>query len=110
MKEFRAYASNFELFPKEGEIFQCLSPLLGEINKVNFVLRVDNPSSNQGQMVSDFDDELEKVLLAHGATHFNLQLPLEIPQKLDFAFKYRGRTVAVESEKTNMEKSTYKNL
>lgn len=104
MKEFRVYAFNFDLFPKEGEAFRYLFPLLSGLNKVDFTMYVNNPSANQGQMVSNFDDELEKVLLARGATHFNLQLPQKIPQKLDFAFKYRGRTVAVESEKTNIEK------
>jgi hypothetical protein len=104
MIEFRAYASNFELFPKEGEAFRQLLPLLGRLKKVDFILRVNNPSANQGQMVSDFDDELEKILLARGATHFDLHLPPEIPQKFDFAFEYSGRTVAVEIEKTNLEK------
>ena len=104
MIEFRAYASNFELFPKEGEAFQWLSPLLGGLKNVDFVLRVDNPSSNQGQMVSNLDDKLEKVLLTRGVTHFDLQLPKEIPQEFDFAFEYSGRTVAVEIEKTNREK------
>lgn len=104
MIEFRAYASNFELFPKEGEVFRCLSPLLGGLKKVDFILRVDNPSANQGQMVSSLDDELKKVLLTNGATYSDFQLPKEIPQKFDFAFEYGGRTVAVESEKTNIEK------
>jgi len=104
MKEFRAYASNFEIFPKEGEAFQCLSPLLGKLKKVDFVLRVKDPSANQGQMVSSLDDELKKVLLTRGATCSDFQLPKEIPQKFDFAFEYGRKIVAVESEKTNLEK------
>lgn len=104
MIEFRAYASNFELFPKEGEAFQCLSPLLGSLKKVDFILRIDNPSVNQGQMVSNLDDELKKVLLTRGAAYSDFQLPKEIPQEFDFAFEYGGRTVAVEIEKSNREK------
>ena len=104
MIEFRAYASNFEIFPKDGEAFQCLSPLLGGLKKVEFVLRVKDPSANQGQMVYSLDDELKKVLLTHGATYSDFQLPKEIPQKFDFAFEYNGRTVAVEIEKSNREK------
>ena len=104
MKEFRAYAANFEIFPGNTDAFRHLSPLLRQLNRVDFVFSVKNPSSNQGQMVSDFDDKLKEALLARGATHFNFQLPPEIPQKLDFAFKYSDRIVAVESEKTNIEK------
>ena len=102
--KFHIYASNFELFPNNGEAFQSLSPLLGKLQRIDFVLRVDDASVNQGQMVSDFDNELEKVLLAHGATHFELRLPTGIPQEFDFAFAFAGRTVAVEIEKTNREK------
>ena len=102
--KFHVYASNFELFPNDGEAFQSLSLLLGELQRIYFVLRVDDPSVNQGQMVSDFDNELEKVLLAHGATHFELRLPPGMPQEFDFAFAFAGRTVAVEIEKTNREK------
>ena len=101
---FHVYASNFELFPNDGMAFHTLSPLLKKIQRVNFVMRVDDPSANQGQIVSDFDNELEKVLLVHGATYFELRLPPEIPQEFDFAFTFGGRTVAVEVEKTNREK------
>jgi len=102
--KFHVYASNFELFPNDGVAFHSLSPLLKKIQRVDFVMRVDDPSANQGQIVSDFDNELEKVLLVHGATHFELRLPPGIPQEFDFAFTFGGRTVAVEIEKTNREK------
>jgi hypothetical protein len=104
MIEFPVYASNFEVFPREGEAFQHLGQLLGAIKRINFTLRVKDPSANSGEMVSDFDDQLEQVLLTNGAKHLNFRLPPEIPQELDFAFEYAGKTVAVEIEKTNREK------
>ena len=102
--KFEVYASNFELFPNDVEAFQSLSPLFKKIQRIDFVMRVNDPSVNQGQMVSDFDNELEKALLVHGASHFELRLPPEIPQEFDFTFTFGGRTVAVEIEKTNREK------
>ena len=84
MTAFHVYASNFDLHPKRGDAFGHLSRLLQGLERLNFRLRVDDPSVNQGQMISDFDDELEKWLLAHGATSFNLQLPPDIPQEPRF--------------------------
>jgi len=55
-------------------------------------------------MASDFDEQMEKALLAHGAKPCDLRLPAEIPQELDFAFAFGGRSVAVEIEKANREK------
>lgn len=102
--KFQTYASNFELFPNDGVAFHSLSPLLKKIQRVDFVIRVDDPSANQGQMVSDFDNKLEKVLLVHGAIPSELRLPPGIPQEFDFVFSFAGQTVAVEIEKTNREK------
>lgn len=104
MTSFPAYASNFDVYPKQGAAFDHLHPLLDELTRVDFVLRVDDPSVNQGQMVSDFDAALERALLAVGAAPFDLRLPTDIPQELDFAFEYHGRAVAVEIEKANREK------
>jgi hypothetical protein len=101
---FPAYASNFEFYPQDGEVFRHLSPLLVKLNRIGFILRVDNPTANQGQMASTFDAELEKAFLAGGATPFDLLLPDKIPQELDFAFAFCGKSVAVEIEKTNREK------
>jgi hypothetical protein len=56
-------------------------------------------------MDCDFDAKLEQALLGGGATPFALALPAGIPQELDFAFAFGGRTVAVEIEKANREKS-----
>jgi len=81
-----------------------LTPLLAKLQRIDFILRVDDPGVNQGQMASDFDTALERALLASGATPFDLQLPPEIPQELDFAFGFEGRSVAVEIEKANREK------
>jgi hypothetical protein len=104
MTNFPAYASNFEVYPKDGEVFRHLSPLLANLNRINFMLRVDAPAVNQGQMASNFDTELEKGLVAGGATPFELRLPANIPQELDFAFAFDGKSVAVEIEKANREK------
>jgi hypothetical protein len=104
MSAFPAYASAFEVYPKEGEAFEHLSPFLIGLKRVDFTLRVDDPSVNQGQMVSDFDAALEKALLEAGAQSSAFRLPLELPQQHDFAVTYRGWTFAVEVEKTNREK------
>ena len=101
---FPAYASDFEVYPKDGEAYKHLSPLLEGLQQIEFTFHVENPSVNQGQMVSDFDEMLEKTLLSAGAECFDLRLPRQIPQELDFAFIFRGRRVAVEIEKSNREK------
>jgi hypothetical protein len=84
MITFAAYASAFELFPKDGEAFEHLSPLLHGLKRVEFALRVDDPSVNQGQMASDFDEALEQALLAAGAQPFDLKLLPHITQEYDF--------------------------
>jgi hypothetical protein len=104
MTTFPAYATNFEVYPRDGEVSKHLCPLLSRLMRVDFVLRVDDPSGNQGQMISDFDSALEHALLSSGAAHHNLQLPPDVPQELDFAFSFGGRSVAVEIEKANREK------
>ncbi len=104
MTTFPAYAKNFELHPKDGEAVQHLLPLVGGLGRIDFVFRVDDPTVNQGQMDSDFDTKLEAALRSLGATPFNLALPAGVSQELDFAFTFRGRTVAVEIEKANREK------
>lgn len=104
MKAYPAYATAFELYPKEGEAFQHLAPLLSQLERVNFTLRVKDPAVNQGQMTSDFDEMLEVALLGFGARRLKLRLPSDVPQDLDFAFVFEGRQVAVEIEKTNQEK------
>lgn len=104
MIKFRAYAANFEIFPDNTDAFRHLSPLLRQLNRIDFVLSVENPSVNQGQMASNFDGELERALRSLGAQPYHLRLPEGIPQEFDFAFEYNGRTVAVEIEKSNREK------
>lgn len=104
MRKFQAYAANFEVFPGNTEAFRHLSPLLQQLKRINFVFSVKDPSVNQGQMGSDFDENLEKALHSLGAQSYSLQLPTEVPQEFDFAFEYRGRKVAVEIEKSNREK------
>lgn len=104
MKVFHAYAANFELFPDNTDVFRHLSPLLHQLTRVDFTLRVENPSANQGQMASSFDGELERALHSLGARQYQLRLPEGIPQEFDFAFEYEARSVAVEIEKSNREK------
>ena len=94
MIAFPAYAANFELHPKDGEPGRYLAPLFDKLQRIDFALRVDDPGVNQGQMASDFDAVLEQAFLAHGAEHLNLRLPSEIPQELDFAFTFAGRSIA----------------
>lgn len=104
MSLFPAYAAGFEFCPHEGEAFQCLAPLFTEVERIDFQFHVADPSANQGQMTADFDERLESGLHAAGAERFHLKLHRDIPQELDFAFSYHGKTVAVEIEKANREK------
>lgn len=104
MMKIPAYATRFELYPENNKASCHLSSLFRSLNRIDFQFRVENPAKNQGQMVSDFDDELQNKLLVHGAKLFNLQLSLSIPQELDFAFDFQGKCVAVEIEKANREK------
>jgi hypothetical protein len=104
MMTFPAYARNFELYPKNGAAFQHLSPLLSRLSRVEFEFRIVDPSANQGQLTSDFDDAFEKAVLRLGVSILNLKLPTTIRRQLDFAFSSNGHRVAVEIEKTNREK------
>jgi hypothetical protein len=104
MTTFPAYATNFEFHPKDGEASRHLAPLFNGLSRIDFLLKVDDPAVNQGQMDSNFDIALEGALHVGGATRANLPLPLGVPQELDFAFNLGGRDVAVEVEKTNREK------
>lgn len=101
---FPAYATNFELHPKEGEAARHLALLVSGLGRIDFEFRVNDPTVNQGQMHSDFDAKLEAALLSHDGMTSNLDLPEGIPQKFDFAFTFGGRSVAVEIEKANREK------
>src|SRR6266436_5008614 len=104
MTTFSAYANNFELHPKDGHAAQHLSPLFNGLSRIDFSFSVDDPTVNQGQMASDFDARLESALRSRDTTAFDLALPPGVPQELDFAFNFGGRTVAVEIEKANREK------
>ena len=104
MTTFPAYADNFELYPREGEASRHLAPLFNGLSRIDFSFSVNDPTVNQGQMASSFDTALESALGAGGAKQFKLPLPPGIPQELDFAFSFGGRTVAVEIEKANREK------
>jgi len=104
MNSFPAYATRFELFPQEGPAFEHLAKLIQGIERVDYSFTVSDPSVNQGQLASDFDDRLELELQKHGAAHCDLRLPPEVPQQFDFAFTFADKTTAVEVEKTNREK------
>jgi hypothetical protein len=104
MATFPAFLGNFETYPKEGVAHEFLSPLLGQLKRVDFILRVADPLINQGQMDSNLDESLKNSILALGPTFVDLPVPTAVPQELDFAFKYAERTIAVEIEKANREK------
>jgi len=104
LKSFPIYATGFELHPQTGDAFLLLSPLISRLKRVDFMMSVEDPTVNQGQIISDFDTKLEQSLQALGATPCQFTLPSDIPQELDFTFSFAGRTVAVEIEKANREK------
>lgn len=104
MIDFSVYASDFQLFPGQGEAFDLLNPLIRGMRNITYSFQVKDPSKNQGQMTSDFDDQLQRAFLSQGANEYNLSLPSDMRQELDFTFEYKGHSVAVEIEKTNREK------
>ncbi len=104
MTTFPTYANNFELHPKDGEAARHLGALFAKLGRIDFAFRVDDPTVNQGQMDSDFDTKLEVTVRSLGTMPFKLALPAGVPQELDFAFSFGGRSVAVEIEKANREK------
>ena len=104
MIQVKAYCSGIELHPTDSLAHESLKGVLGGIDGFNFKFQVDDPNVNQGQMTSDFDDRLERAILSQGASPYGLNLPPDVPQLLDFAFRYGGSIVAVEVEKTNREK------
>lgn len=104
MSTFSAYATNFEFCDPDNPAGKHLIPLFAKMERVDFQFHVADPSVNQGQMTADFDERLESALLTAGAERFHLKLHRDIPQELDFAFSFQGKTVAVEIEKANREK------
>ena len=104
LTKFSVFATHFELHPQKGDAFLHLSPLINRLNRVDFMMSVEDPTVNQGQIVSNFDTKLEQSLQALGATPCPFTLPSLIPQELDFTFSFAGRIVAVEIEKANREK------
>lgn len=104
MIKIEAKCSGIDLYPKEGLAHESLKELLTAIDGFDFEFRVPDPGVNQGQMKSNFDRRLEQVILSQGASPHDFDMPEEIPQRLDFAFRYDDRIVAVEVEKTNREK------
>ena len=100
---FPMHAAQFEIYPREGAAFTHLAPLLTGLDCLDFMVQVVDPAANQGQITSKFDSALEAKLLSLGATSLNLALP-DIRQQVDFTFSFKGKKVAVESEKANREK------
>jgi hypothetical protein len=101
---FPVYAARFDVYPKRGTAFDHLAGLFQRLKRVDFSFRVNDPSVNQGQMESDFDDQLEAELQRLGATQCDCQMSSRVPQQLDFTFNFAGKSVAVEIEKANREK------
>jgi len=104
MIEIKAYCSSIELFPTDNLAYESLSGVLLGIDRFDFTCCVHDPNVNQGQMTSDLDERLEQAVLSQGAISYSFDLPREIPQQLDFAFRYNDSIVVVEVEKTNREK------
>lgn len=50
MTTFPAYATNFEIYPKDGEASRHLAPLFNGLGRIDFSFGVDDPAVNQGQM------------------------------------------------------------
>jgi len=104
MTTFPVYAAKFEFYLQDSEVYSHLSLLLAALERIDFVLEVKNQDRNRGQIVSNFDAALEATLVRAGASHHLLELSPDVPQELDFAFSFEGRSVAVEIEKANREK------
>ena len=104
MIEIQAYCSSIELYPTDNLAYESLNKILLGIDRFDFVCYIHDPNINQGQMTSDLDERLEQAVLSQGAASHRLDLPPEIPQQLDFAFRYNDSVVAVEVERTNREK------
>jgi hypothetical protein len=104
MIEIRAYCRGIELYPTDNRAYEHLNGILTNIGDFDYGFYVSNPNINQGQMVSDFDYRLKQAILSQGALSHILELPPDIPQQLDFSFRYDDSVVAVEVEKTNREK------
>jgi hypothetical protein len=104
MIKVKAYCSGIVLYPTDSLVHESLKKILMAIDGFDFEFQVDDPNVNQGQMKSNFDTQLEQAILSQGAFQHLFDLPKNIPQKLDFAFRYNKSIVAVEVEKTNREK------
>ncbi len=65
MTTFPAYATNFELHPKEGEAAQHLAPLVSSLGRIDFAFRVADPTVNQGPTACNFDCALARVSREH---------------------------------------------
>jgi len=104
VSEIKAYCRGLELYPTDSLAHENLKGILSDIDGFDFVFRIDDPNVNQGQMRSDFDEKFKQAILSQGASSHSFDLPSNIPQQLDFAFRYKDNIVAVEVEKTNREK------
>jgi len=102
--EVKDYCSDIELYPTDGPAYENLKKILVGTDGFDFEFKVANPNVNQGQMTSDFDNQLEDAILSQGASPHVFDMSADIPQQLDFAFRYDDNIVAVEVEKTNREK------
>jgi len=104
MIEIKAHCSGIDLYPTDSRAYESLNGVLAGIGGFEYSYCVNDPNVNQGQMTSDFDERLEQAIVSQGASAHRFDLPADIPQQLDFAFRYEGNIVAVEVEKTNREK------
>lgn len=100
----RAYANDFELYPANNAAADHLRQLINQLDRVEYTSTIRNPESNNCQITTDFDVQLESSLLNLGATESEIEIPEDVPQQLDFVFQFAGVRIAVEVEKADKEK------
>ncbi len=88
MLEVKSYSDNYELYPTDNRACKSLGRLLSGIDRFEFTYSILDANVNQGQMTTDFDEHFEQAVLSQGATAYNFKTPADIPQQLDFAFRY----------------------
>ena len=69
MIEVKAYCAGVELYPADSLAHESLRDVLVGVHGLEFAIQVLNPNSNQGQMISDFDDQ-SSVGFSDGARQY----------------------------------------
>ena len=95
MTRFATFVTNFQLHPKAGDAAWHLEPTVTTLGRIDFEIRVNNPTVNLGQLHSDFEGKLENLVRGGGSRQTNLGLPAGAPQESDCAFAFHWCRVAV---------------